>query len=102
MYFFKYAYFLKFIYFLSSSNFLKLMHLSYSSTFFLKEFMNLKILCELEKSTRIWTSFAQKYVDFKNYFNLKQVREFQTKFMDYKRNTDLKKNADFEKHVDLK
>ena len=46
--------------------------------------------------------FTQKYVDFKNYFNLKQVREFQTNFMDYKRNTDLKKNADFEKHVDLK
>ena len=58
---------------------------------FLKEFMNLKILCELEKSTRIWTSFTQKYVDFRNCFILKQVCEFQTKFMDYKRNTDLKK-----------
>ena len=64
--------------------------------------MNFKILCGLEKSTWTWTSFTQKYVDFKNYFNLKQVREFHTKFMDYKRNMDLKKNADFEKHVDLK
>ena len=37
--------------------------------------------------------FCAKYVDFKNYFNLKQVREFHTKFMDYKSNTDLKKNG---------
>ena len=58
---------------------------------FLKEFMNLKILYGIEKSTRIWTSFTQKYVDFRNCFILKQVCEFQTKFMDYKRNTDSKK-----------
>ena len=64
--------------------------------------MNLKSLCEPEKSTGIWTFSTQKYVDFKNYFSLKQVREFQTKFMDYKWNMDLNKNADFEKHVDLK
>ena len=73
--------------FSNSCNFLKLTYLF----IFAYIFLDLKILCELENVRGfefLSRKIEKKSVELKNYVNLKQVSEFQTKFMDWKRNMD--------------